>query len=226
VVFAAGQHEPRPPLLAGCWQARRSGGINGSAMLRRSRGVETCSVAIMKAGEQPVVMVRWWNHAGIETADLSGGGSSDRRGWPRDLDLDAIPLSLAKAENDRGPYSSRERGLRGSMVSVRPALGYSWPAVLMDCQPSRPCELPPPRHCHHPPFTSMIATVHVSTPPGTFGTARRSMPPDRPASRQPAKRGGPWFMLPLLRTGHCFFGHCFFGHWELSRVRASLPPQG
>ncbi len=103
-------------------------------------------MAIMKAGEQPVVMVRWWNHAGIETTELPGGGSSDRRDWPRDLDLDAIPLSLAKAENDRGavffagPWSpwavvSVGRGLRGSMVSVRPALGYSWPAVLMDCQP-------------------------------------------------------------------------------------------
>jgi hypothetical protein len=63
-----------PPLLAGCRQARRSGGTDGFAVLRRSRGVETCSVAIMKAGEQPVVMVRWWNYAGIETPDLPVGG--------------------------------------------------------------------------------------------------------------------------------------------------------
>ena len=166
-------------------------------MLRRSRGVETCPVAIMKAGEQPVVMVRWWNHAGIETTELSGGGSSDRdrRDWPGIWTLTRYRFHWRKRRIIVGPYSSRERGLRATGTGIllaRCAYGLS---ALLSLRASTTAPLPPSALHLHDRHSACLY------PPGIFGTARRSMPPDRPASRQPAKRGGRGSCCPCCERG-------------------------
>jgi hypothetical protein len=75
----------------------------------------------MKAREHTLSMIDWWRFAGVSHADLAVRRSDAAMLWHRNLPLDDLPLTWARAEN-----------MRHGDVFIRPARGYSWPLVFLD----------------------------------------------------------------------------------------------
>ena len=75
----------------------------------------------MKAYRHTEAMLDWWCGIGIERADLAIRCPSGAMIWHCDLDIDALPLKWARAQN-----------VRYADVYVRPARQYAWPVVFLD----------------------------------------------------------------------------------------------
>lgn len=69
-------------------------------------------------------MLDWWNRAGISRADLAVRRPDGAMMWHRDIALDRLPLSWARAAN-----------VRGSEIYIRPAGVHAWPMVFLDDLP-------------------------------------------------------------------------------------------
>ena len=66
-------------------------------------------------------MIHWWKDAGVSRADLAVRRCDGAMLWHRDVLLEDLPLSWARAEN-----------IRHGEVFIRPARGYPWPLVFLD----------------------------------------------------------------------------------------------
>ena len=75
----------------------------------------------MKAYQHTEAMLDWWCGIGIERADLAIRRPSGAMIWHRHLEIDALPLKWARAQN-----------VRQAEVYVRPARRYAWPVVFLD----------------------------------------------------------------------------------------------
>lgn len=75
----------------------------------------------MKARDNTLSMIDWWQDAGISSADLAVKRPDGAMLWHRDLPLGNLPLPWAWAENTRH-----------AEVYIRPARGYPWPLVFLD----------------------------------------------------------------------------------------------
>lgn len=75
----------------------------------------------MKASDHTERMLGWWARIGIDRADLAVRRADGTMLWQRDIDLEELPLSWARAENVR----------RGE-VFIRPARGRNWPVIFLD----------------------------------------------------------------------------------------------
>jgi len=75
----------------------------------------------MKAYEHTEAMLDWWCGIGIERVDLAARRPSGAMIWHRDLDMGALPVKWARAQN-----------VRHAEVYVRPARQYPWPVVFLD----------------------------------------------------------------------------------------------
>ena len=75
----------------------------------------------MKAYEHTEAMLDWWCGIGIDRVDLAVRRPSGAMIWHRDLDIDALPVKWARAQN-----------VRHAEVYVRPARQYPWPIVFLD----------------------------------------------------------------------------------------------
>lgn len=78
----------------------------------------------MRACEQTAAMLRWWESARIDQADLAIRRPDGTVAWHRDRHLSALPLSWARAEN-----------VRRADVYIRPARDSAWPLVFLDDVP-------------------------------------------------------------------------------------------
>jgi len=75
----------------------------------------------MKAYEHTEAMLDWWCGTGIDRVDLAVRCPSGAMIWHRDLDIDALPVKWARAQN-----------VRHAEVYARPARQYAWPVVFLD----------------------------------------------------------------------------------------------
>jgi hypothetical protein len=75
----------------------------------------------MTAQDNTMAMLHWWFRFGVDRADLAVRRPEGTMIWHRDLSLDVLPLSWARAEN-----------AHGAEVYIRPARGYSWPLIFLD----------------------------------------------------------------------------------------------
>ena len=75
----------------------------------------------MRASEHTEAMLDWWCGIGIQRADLAIRCPSGTMIWHRDLEIDALPVKWARAQN-----------VRQGEVYVRPARQYAWPVVFLD----------------------------------------------------------------------------------------------
>lgn len=75
----------------------------------------------MRACEQTLQMLSWWLGAGITRADLAVRRPDGAMLWHRDVEIERLPLSWARAEN-----------VRGAEIYIRPARGPSWPLLFLD----------------------------------------------------------------------------------------------
>ena len=75
----------------------------------------------MKAYQHTEAMLDWWCGIGIERADLAIRRPSGAMIWHRDLEINALPVKWARAQN-----------VRCAEVYVRPARQYAWPVVFLD----------------------------------------------------------------------------------------------
>lgn len=75
----------------------------------------------MRASDQTSAMLRWWERAGIERADLAIRRANGTMAWHHHQYLHTLPLSWARAEN-----------VRRADVYIRPARGTAWPLVFLD----------------------------------------------------------------------------------------------
>lgn len=79
----------------------------------------------MRASDQTSAMLRWWERAGVDRADLAIRRKDGTMAWHHDQHLHALPLPWARAQN-----------VRHADVYIRPARGMSWPLVLLDDVPA------------------------------------------------------------------------------------------
>jgi len=79
----------------------------------------------MRASEQTYSMLRWWERAGVDRADLALRRADGTMAWHHDRHFHALPLSWARAEN-----------VRHADIYIRPARGVSWPLVFLDDVPA------------------------------------------------------------------------------------------
>lgn len=75
----------------------------------------------MRSVQHTQQMLRWWAQIHIDRADLAIRRPSGQMLWQRDVPLEKLPLSWARAEN-----------IRGADVYVRPARHHPWPVVFLD----------------------------------------------------------------------------------------------
>ena len=75
----------------------------------------------MRACEQTAQMLWWLSAVGIMCADLAVRRAGGAMLWHRDVEIDRLPLSWARAEN-----------VHGADVYIRPARGRSWPLLFLD----------------------------------------------------------------------------------------------